>query len=112
MANLALQNIAATGSVVSTSSAAAGGDTVTPASANDDRCFLQVTNGGGSSINVTVTDPGVTPAGNAGSSVVVAVAASATKLIALPPGAINPANGQIAIAYSAVASVTVAALRR
>lgn len=113
MAALTIQNIAAAGAVVSTTAAAGGGDTVQPpAGAADDRCFLQVTNGGGSSINVTIADPGFTPASNAGSPTVVAVAASATKLIALPPGAVNPANGLISISYSAVTSVTVAALRR
>lgn len=112
MALLALQNIQAAGSVVTTSSAAVGGDTVAPASYSDDRCFLQVTNGGGSSINVTISDPGKTAAGNSGTTAPVAVAAAATKVIALNPGAIDPATGLVSISYSGVTSVTVAALRR
>lgn len=112
MAALTLQVIPASGVAPTTTAAAGGGDTVTPTGLTDDRCMLQVTNGGGSPINVTLADPYTTPAGNAGTTVPVAVAAGATKLIALPIGAINPANGQVAISYSAVTSVTVAALRR
>lgn len=112
MANIPFQVVTPAGFTPSTQAAAVGGDTVQPSGPNDDRCMLQVTNGGGSSINVTINDPGLTPAGNAGSPVVVAVAAAATKLIALPPGAINPATGLISISYSGVTTVTVAALRR
>lgn len=112
MAQITMQNLPAAGLVPSTVAASGGGDYVVPARADDDRGFLMVTNGGGSPINVTIADPGTTAAGNSGSPTAVAVAASATKLIALSPGAINPANGQIAITYSAVTSVTVAYVRR
>lgn len=112
MAQLTLQVIPAAGLAPATVAASVGGDTVAPTSNIDDRCMLQVTNGGGSSINVTINDPGVTGAGNPGTATPIAVAAAATKLIALPPGAINTATGLISISYSGVTTVTVAALRR
>jgi hypothetical protein len=111
MALLALQQIGAAGSTVTTSSAAAGGDTVALPTNTDDRCFLQVTTSG-TATNVTIADPGVTSAGNPGTTTAVALGATATKLIALPPGAVNTANGLVSIAYSAVTGVSVAALRR
>jgi len=111
MALLTLQQIGAGGSTITTSSAAAGGDTVQPTSLTDDRCFLQVTTSG-TSTNVTIADPGVTGAGNPGSTTPVALGATATKLIAIPTGAINPANGLASITYSAVTGVTVAFVRR
>lgn len=111
MAALTIQAVPAAGLALATT-AASGGDTVAPSGPNDDRCFLYVNNGGGSSITVSLADPGTTPAGNAGTVTPVSVAAGAFKLIALPPGAINPATGTIAITYSATATVTVAALRR
>lgn len=69
--------------------------------------FLYVLNGGAGSINVTVTDPGATPLGNAGTATVVAVPNGTTpKLIPLNPGAINPSTGVVTITYSGTASVT------
>lgn len=111
MALLPLQVIGAAGLAVSTSSAAAGGDTVALTANNDDRCFLQVTTSG-TATNVTIADPGTTGAGNPGTTTPIALGATATKLIALPPGAVNTATGQVSITYSAVTGVSVAALRR
>lgn len=73
------------------------------------KAFLYVLNGGGSSINVTISDPGLTPAGNAGTPVVVAVPNGTTpKLIPLVAGAVAPSTGLVTITYSAVTSVTAA----
>lgn len=112
MALLALQSIVAAGLAPTTTSAAAGGDTVALASATDDRSYLQVTNGGGSPITVTLADPGVTPAGNSGTATAQSVAAGATKLFPLNPALVNASTGVISISYSAVTTVTVAAIRR
>jgi len=111
MALLTLQQIGAAGSTITTSSAAAGGDTVQPTGLTDDRCFLQVTTSG-TATNVTIADPGVTGAGNPGSTTPIALGATATKLIAIPTGAINPATGLASITYSAVTGVSVAFVRR
>jgi len=112
MALLTLQTMTAAGLAPTTVAASGGGDTVALASATDDRSFLQVTNGGASSITVTITDPGLTPAGNAATNPTVTVAAAATKNIPLAPALVNASTGVISISYSATTSVTVAAIRR
>jgi len=45
--------------------------------------FIEIINAGGSTDNVTIVDAGKTPAGNVGTSTVVAVAAGTTKKIRL-----------------------------
>lgn len=112
MAALTLQTMTAAGLAPTTTAAGGSGDTVALASATDDRTFLQVTNGGASSITVTITDPGLTPAGNAATNPAITVAASATKLIPLSPALVNASTGNVSISYSATTSVTVAAVRR
>lgn len=112
MALLTLQTMTAAGLAPTTVSAAAGGDTVALASATDDRSFLQVTNGSGSPITVTLADPGTTPAGNTTTAPANSVAAGATKDFPLNPALVNPSTGLISISYSAVTTVTVAAIRR
>lgn len=112
MALLPLQTMTAAGLAPATSSAGGSGDTITLASPTDDRSFLQVTNGGGSSLTVTFVDPGLTPAGSAATNPTATVAAGATKLIPLNPKLINTSTNVISVSYSATASVTVAAVRR
>lgn len=112
MALLTLQTMTAAGLVPTTVSAAGGGDTVALAATTDVGSFLQVTNGGGSPITVTLADPGATQAGNAGTATPQSVAAGATKFFPLLPALINPSTGLINITYSAVTTVTVAAIRR
>lgn len=112
MALLTLQSMVAAGLAPTTVAATGGGDTVALASATDDRSFLQVTNGGGSPITVTLADPGATPAGNTATAPANSVAAGATKLFPLNPALVNPSTGVISISYSAVTTVTVAAVRR
>lgn len=111
MAALTVQSLVAAGLVPTTVSAGGSGDTVS-LGPTDDRVFLMVTNGGGSSITVTLTDPGTTPAGNAGTSGTATVAAAATKLIPISPALVNTSTGAVSISYSATTSVTVAAVRR
>lgn len=82
---------------------------------SDDQ-WLHVKNGSGGSINVTITDPGSTPAGSAATNPVIAVGAGAEKLIALNPGAagggyVSPSTGTIQVAFSATASITAAVIR-
>lgn len=112
MALIALQNVVAAGLAPTTAAATSGGDTVKLAAPTDDRSFLQVTNGAGSPITVTLTDPGSTPAGNTTTAPANSVAAGATKLFPLTPALVNPSTGLISIAYSSATTVTVAAIRR
>lgn len=115
MAVLTVNSLAETGLTVTTVSAAAGGDKFD--NPTDERTFLQVTNGGGGSINVTISKQQSTlnaPGYGALTLAdrVVAVGAGVTKLIGPFPAALyNDANGQVNVGYSGVTSVTVAAIR-
>lgn len=112
MALIPLQTMTPAGLAPTTQAAAGGGDTVALAEATDNKSFLQVTNGGGSPITVTLADPGVTPANNTTTAPANSVAAGATKLFPLLPALVNPSTGVINVTYSAVTTVTVAAIRR
>jgi hypothetical protein len=86
--------------------AAAGGDTVTPGS----RTRLIVKNGAGAPITVTIPQfPATLANGMANPSLVVSVAAGGESWIGpLEPSSFsNPATGLVAVAYSAVTTVTV-----
>lgn len=109
MAVLSLQTITASGLTPSYTTAAAGGDKVSLGASN---IFLHVKNGGGSSITVTLTTQANNYKGLTVPDRTVTVGTAAEKMI----GPIDPAlhgdtNNQVNIAYSAVTSVTVAALR-
>lgn len=107
MAVLSVQEIVSTRLTPSFAAAAAGGDEVP----NDGRTYLEVVNGGGSSITVTITTAG-TIAGRAIADDAVTVAAGArAKIGPWPTGLYNAADGNVDVAYSAVTSVTVGAFR-
>lgn len=110
MAQLSIQQLTGAGLSPALVAAAGGGDS---AAITDDNCFLYILNGGGASINVTLTDAGRTKAGNAGVFSAVAVPNGTTpKLIPLPLGAVDPATGLVSWAYSGVGTVTVGVVRR
>lgn len=68
--------------------------------------ILQVTNGGGSPINVTFVDPGKTPAGNTGTEDPAPVAAGATRRWKLTSAFVNSATKKITVNFSGTTSVT------
>lgn len=87
--------------------ATSGGDVVAPG----DHTIVLVNNGSGSSINVTVDVPGNTQFGQAQPDVVVAVPAGTIRAIGpFPAGLANPSDQQVHLTYSAVTTVTVAAV--
>lgn len=107
MATLAYVQVGIAGTNPGLAAATGGGDKVPV----NDRGFLMVVNGGGGSINVTVAVPGNTKYGEANPDKVIAVAAGATKLIGpFPADLADPSDGLVAISYSGVSSVTVAAV--
>lgn len=104
MAALTTLQISPAGVTDTLASANAGGDTFTP----DDRTYLEVNNGSGGSINVTLT--AVQTASDHNSTIpanVVAVGAGARVLIGPLPASIYTG----AISYSGVSSLTVGARR-
>lgn len=100
------RNIA--GAAITFAGASGGGDTV---KIDDDRTELLVRNGSGSSINVTLTAVKAMY-GKTLANTVVAVAAGAIARIPLISDLYrNPSGGTVAVAYSAVTTVDVAAIR-
>jgi hypothetical protein len=85
-------------------------DTISGSDIGDRGVILDVNNASGGSINVTVGDPGTTPAGNAASGSpagrVVAVPAGAQRDIYISPRNVDPATGVATITYSSTTSVT------
>ena len=114
MATLTVQAIDLTTGLAPTfATAAAGGDEY----ANEGRTYLHVKNGGGAPITVTVTPTAsVTDDPQFGRIVPAARAFTVTNgaeriLPFFAPGGYNNANGRVAVTYSAVTSVTVAAIQ-
>lgn len=114
MATLSVQNLSEVGGALTYAAATSGGDVFPNA---DDRTFLHVKNGGGSSVNVTITAqtvsatvPGLGVVTKANR--VVAVPAGEDRMIGpFPSKAFNNSSNQVAVTYSAVTSVTVAVVR-
>lgn len=108
MALLTVQEVVKTGLVDSAAAADVAGDDF----ANDGNTLYNVINGGGSSINVTIASNYANPpSGTANSDIVVAVGAGVTaKIGPFPQSGYNDANGQCNVTYSAVTTVTVAAI--
>lgn len=104
MAALTATQIAVTGTLAAPAAVAAS-DTIAQAQFGPTGVILRVINGGGSTDNVSVSDPGRTPAGNPGTVTPVAVAAGAAKSIFIPLSAID-GNGIATVAHSFITSVT------
>jgi len=112
MAELTLQRITEAGGTVTYSAAAAGdGDTAD----NNGSTFLHIKNGGGGEITATITAEKTSVESNiygdlTKANASIAISGSAEAFIGpFKPAAFND-DGQIAITYSGVTSVTIAAL--
>lgn len=106
MAVLTAATVSRAGTDVAGVAAGAGGDSF----ANTGKEFLEVKNGSGASITVTL-DVQATLEGMAVTDPTVAVAAGATKIIGpFPTHLFNDANGRANVTYSAVTTVTVKVL--
>lgn len=108
MAALVTQTPAITGVAITYAAAGAGGDTISP---SDGKTLLHVKNASGGSITVTVAAVGTCSQGFLHDAVV-AVPASGDRAIGpFDSQRFTNGSGQIAVTYSATASVTVAAIR-
>lgn len=87
-------------------SAAGGGDKVAP----NDHGYLHAKNGSGGSITVTVVVPGNTKYGQANPDVAIAIPAGEERIIGPLPSDLAGSDGLVAITYSGVTSLTVAAI--
>ena len=114
MATLTVQPISETGAALTYAAAASGGDVFVNA---DDRTFLHIKNGGGSSVTVTITAqttsatvPGLGVVSKA--SRAVTIPNTEDRLVGpFPAKAFNDAAGKVSVGYSATTGVTIAAVR-
>lgn len=107
MALLTVNKAKVTGQAVAYVAAAAGGDTFPRNSAFQE---LRVKNGSASPVTATLVIPGSTPEGQPWPDIPVAVAAGAETAILVPASAVDSSTGLCSVTYSAVTSVTVAAV--
>lgn len=81
-------------------------DTIAAADIGSNGALLEVINGSGSPVNVTLLDPGATAIGNAGTTTPQAVPAGAAREFRITPGHVNPATGFATVTLSSATSVT------
>lgn len=79
--------------------------------AADDETWLHVNNASAGAITVSISDPGRTPVGNAGTVVANSVAPGTSRMFALFARNNDPTTLLTTITYSAVATVTAGAFR-
>lgn len=97
--------------VAITGTAVASSDTVSANDIGDRGVLLEVINGSGGSINVTISDPNSTAVGNPGTTSAQAVANATSGYFRILPQHVNPATGFATVAYSATTSITYKAVR-
>lgn len=86
--------------------AVAASDTIDQSDIGTRGCLLQVINGSGGSINVTLADPGTTPVGNAGTESAQAVPNGASRWFRITQHHVDPSTGLATVTYSGTSSVT------
>jgi len=68
--------------------------------------YLVIINGGASPDSVTVSDSGLTPAGNAATTVANVVTNGTTEVMYISPRAVNPTTGVVTVAHTFTTTVT------
>lgn len=94
--------------VLGSATAASASDTVDQTLLGSRGAYLQITNGGGSTDNVTITDYSATRAGStlpSNAFTATAVTAGAVSIIWIKPEQVNPATGLVTITNSFTTSV-------
>lgn len=105
MAQLTAVSVTSAATTV-TATAVSASDTIAQADIGTNGALLNVINGSGGSINVTLSDPGSTALGNAGTTTPQAVGAGVDRWFRISPGHVNPATGFATVTYSGTTSVT------
>ncbi len=111
MAAMTVTNVSGQNKTTVTAAAVSASDTLTASDIGTNGVLLQVINGGGGSINVTIADPGTTAAGNVGTTSAQAVANGTDGWFRILPAHVNPVTGVATVAYSGTTSVTYKAIR-
>lgn len=92
----------------STGTAVAASDTIAQAIMGPNGATLEIINAGGSVDNITISDAGITPAGNAltGGTYAVSVTNGTSKVFDLSNAQVNPSTNLITITHSFTTTVT------
>lgn len=109
MALLTAVSVTSTATTV-TAAAVSASDTIAAADVGVNGCLLNVINGSGGSINVTLSDPGSTAVGNAGTTTPQAVANGADRWFRITPAHVS-SSGVATVTYSGTSSVTYKLIR-
>lgn len=86
--------------------AVSASDTISATDLGSLGAYLVIINGGGSSDTVTVSDSGLTPAGNAATAGTNAVANATSEVMYISPRAVNPSTSVVTVTHSFTTSVT------
>jgi hypothetical protein len=94
--------------VVDTGTAVSASDTIDQATLGQRGVYVDITNAGGSTDTITISDFGTTGAGNAlpSNTYTVAVANASSKVFWVKPSQVNPATGLVTLAHSFTTTVT------
>lgn len=111
MALITVSSVPGQSKVTITPAAVAASDTIAASDIGTSGVLLNVINGGGGSINVTISDPGTTTVGNAGTTTAQAVANGTNGWFRILPGHVNPSTGLATVTYSGTTSVTYVAVK-
>lgn len=91
--------------------AAATSNTIASSDIGDKGVFINIINGSGGSINVTLEDPTTTAVGNAGTEVAQAVGAGADRWFKVTPKHVDPATGLATVTLSSATTITYKLIR-
>lgn len=86
-------------------------DTIASADIGTRGCLLNVINGAGAPINVTLVDPGSTPAGNTTTAPAQAVANATDRWFLITPSHVNQATGVATVTFSSATTITYRLIR-
>lgn len=111
MALLTAVSVTSAATTVAPLSPASTSETVSASDIGVNGALLQVINGGGASINVTLSDPGFSPIANPGTATPQPVAAGADRWFRLSPGHVNPTTQVATVGLSSIATVTYKLIR-
>jgi hypothetical protein len=111
MAAMVVSNVPGQTKVTVAGTPVAASDTLTASDIGVNGVLLNVINGGGGSINVTITDPNTTAVGNVGTTTAQAVANGTDGWFRILPAHVNPVSGLATVSYSGTTTVTYKAIR-
>lgn len=111
MALITVSSVPGQSKVTVGGSAVSSSDTIAASDIGQNGVLLNVINGSGGSINVTIGDPGTTIVGNAGTTTAQAVANGTDGWFRILPGHVNQTTQVATVTYSATTSVTYKAIK-